>query len=201
MVSLYLSVCCQVFYLAAKPCSDLRRELAVEQAADMPVYRATFGTARPGGPLSNALDIQLKNPANTNVLLWGDFPNTRLLALWEVHCTPNGLCWPALAPIPLVEEPTYPPGFWHEHAVQMLRRTQGRSSLQTAHTRVCHAHKTPLKSGSACGVLRPRTLGCAGTERRSQRRFNKQDSFLAVNAHRCLKKVFYCFLMFFFSDC
>ena len=96
MVSVYLSFCCQVFYLASKPCikpcSHLRRELAVEQAADMPVYRATFGTARPGGPLSNALDIQLKNPANTNVLLWGDFPNTRLLALWEVRCTPNGLC-------------------------------------------------------------------------------------------------------------
>ena len=72
----------------------------MEQAADMPVYRATFGTARPGGPLSNALDIQLKNPANTNVLLWGDFPNTRLLALWEVHCPPHGLCWLALGPIP-----------------------------------------------------------------------------------------------------
>lgn len=72
----------------------------MEQAADMPVYRATFGTARPGGPLSNALDIQLKNPANTNVLLWGEPPNTRLLALWEVRCPPHGLCWPTLGPIP-----------------------------------------------------------------------------------------------------
>ncbi|KAK9837122.1 hypothetical protein WJX81_004609 [Elliptochloris bilobata] len=59
------------------------RELAAEQAAGAPLYRATFGTARPGGPLSNALDIRLKNPANTNVLLWGAVPHTRLLALWE----------------------------------------------------------------------------------------------------------------------
>ena len=59
-------------------------ELAVEEKAGVPVYRATFGTARPGGPISNALDIQLKNPANTNVALWGELPHTRLLALWEV---------------------------------------------------------------------------------------------------------------------
>lgn len=63
-------------------------ELAAEQAAGQPVFRATFGTARPGGPLRNALDIELKNPANTNVLLWGDVPHTRLLALWEARARP-----------------------------------------------------------------------------------------------------------------
>lgn len=50
----------------------------------MPLFRSAFGTARPGGWQANALDIQLKNPANINVLLWGAVPHTRLLALWEV---------------------------------------------------------------------------------------------------------------------
>jgi len=67
-------------------------ELAAEQAAGQPVYRATFGTARPGGPLRNALDIELKNPANTNVLLWGDVPHTRLLALWEARARARMQC-------------------------------------------------------------------------------------------------------------
>ena len=35
---------------------------------------------RPGGVLCNAFDLKLKNPANTNVMCWGN----RLLALWEV---------------------------------------------------------------------------------------------------------------------
>ena len=61
-----------------------RRELAAELAAGVPLYRSAFGTARPGGWQANALDIQLKNPANINVLLWGAVPHTRLLALWEV---------------------------------------------------------------------------------------------------------------------
>ena len=30
--------------------------------------------------MRNAFDLKLKNPANTNVLCWGN----RLLALWEV---------------------------------------------------------------------------------------------------------------------
>ena len=42
-------------------------------------WRTTFGTARPGGPLANAFDLKLKNPANTNVLPMRD----RVLALWE----------------------------------------------------------------------------------------------------------------------
>ncbi len=46
------------------------------------LYRNTFGTQprKPLGPLQNAFDLYLKNPANTNVVLWGN----RLLALWEV---------------------------------------------------------------------------------------------------------------------
>ena len=119
--------------------APLRRELAVEQAADMPVYRATFGTARPGGPLSNALDIQLKNPANTNVLLWGDFPDTRLLALWEVRCTPNGLRRPTLAPTPVEGEGiTHPPGFCHEHARSANAEAHSGSQLIADRSHRCH---------------------------------------------------------------
>ena len=60
------------------PCS----ELAKEAEANAVLYRNTFGTQpkRALGPLQNAFDLYLKNPANTNVVLWGD----RLLALWEV---------------------------------------------------------------------------------------------------------------------
>jgi hypothetical protein len=50
-----------------------------EVAADAVLYRTTFGTQRPGGPLTNAFDIRLKSPANTNVLPFRD----GLLALWE----------------------------------------------------------------------------------------------------------------------
>ena len=42
-------------------------------------YRGAFGTQRKGGFLSNFLDINIKNVANTNVIYWGE----RLLALWE----------------------------------------------------------------------------------------------------------------------
>jgi all-trans-8'-apo-beta-carotenal 15,15'-oxygenase len=50
-----------------------------EMAADAVLYRTTFGTQRPGGPLANAFDVRLKSPANTNLLPFGD----ALLALWE----------------------------------------------------------------------------------------------------------------------
>ena len=74
---LYVSgACCQLICLV--PCS----ELAKEEEADAVLYRNTFGTQpkRALGLLQNAFDLYLKNPANTNVVLWGD----RLLALWEV---------------------------------------------------------------------------------------------------------------------
>lgn len=59
-------------------CSELEKEAE----AGAVLYRNTFGTQprKPWGPLQNAFDLYLKNPANTNVVLWGD----RLLALWEV---------------------------------------------------------------------------------------------------------------------
>ncbi|KAL3146000.1 hypothetical protein ABBQ38_015360 [Trebouxia sp. C0009 RCD-2024] len=59
-------------------------DLAKEEEADAVLYRNTFGTQpkRALGPLQNAFDLYLKNPANTNVVLWGD----RLLALWEAGC-------------------------------------------------------------------------------------------------------------------
>ena len=44
-------------------------------------WRTTFGTQKPGGFLANVLDIKLKNPANTNVLIL--HPEGPLLALWE----------------------------------------------------------------------------------------------------------------------
>lgn len=52
------------------------------------LYRTTFGTQRWGGPFTNAFDLKLKNPANTNVLVWGD----RLFALWEVRALLGGTC-------------------------------------------------------------------------------------------------------------
>ena len=73
-------------------------ELAKEEEANAVLYRNTFGTQpkRALGPLQNAFDLYLKNPANTNVVLWGN----RLLALWEVcrrkiachMCDCNDLC-------------------------------------------------------------------------------------------------------------
>ena len=63
------------------------------------LYRNTFGTQpKRERPLQNAFDLYLKNPANTNVVLWGD----RLLALWEVTrraCNCNmSLLPPLIAP-------------------------------------------------------------------------------------------------------
>ncbi|HEY9738818.1 MAG TPA: carotenoid oxygenase family protein [Trichocoleus sp.] len=50
-----------------------------EQKAGKPVYRGVFGTQKPGGVLSNAFDLKLKNIANTHIVYWAD----KLLALWE----------------------------------------------------------------------------------------------------------------------
>jgi all-trans-8'-apo-beta-carotenal 15,15'-oxygenase len=50
-----------------------------EQQQDAILYRNTFGTQREGGMLANALDVKLKNVANTNAVSFGD----RLFALWE----------------------------------------------------------------------------------------------------------------------
>ena len=57
-------------------------EFAAEEAADAVLHRNTFGTQPDTGPLgelSNAFNLILKNPANTNVQCWGG----RCLALWE----------------------------------------------------------------------------------------------------------------------
>lgn len=50
-----------------------------EQAAGKPLYRGVFGSQKPGGPIANAFDLQLKNIANTHIVYWGG----KLLALWE----------------------------------------------------------------------------------------------------------------------
>lgn len=50
-----------------------------EQKAGKLLYRGVFGTQKPGGWLANAMDLKLKNIANTNVIYWG----SKLLALWE----------------------------------------------------------------------------------------------------------------------
>ncbi len=52
--------------------------VAEQQAAKI-LYRGVFGTQKPGGWLANALDFNLKNIANTNIIYWGD----KLLVLWE----------------------------------------------------------------------------------------------------------------------
>ena len=59
-------------------CSDLQNEAQ----ADRILYKSIFGTkpTKRFGELPNILDLYVKNPANTNVVLWGE----RLLALWEV---------------------------------------------------------------------------------------------------------------------
>jgi len=53
-------------------------EFEAERAADAILYRNTFGT-QPAGMLSNLGNLVLKNPANTNVQVWGG----KTLALWE----------------------------------------------------------------------------------------------------------------------
>ncbi|MEB3270852.1 MAG: carotenoid oxygenase family protein [Synechococcus sp.] len=50
-----------------------------EEQAGRVLYRGVFGSQKPGGALANALDLRLKNIANTNVVRLGD----QLLALWE----------------------------------------------------------------------------------------------------------------------
>ncbi|MGB3200278.1 MAG: carotenoid oxygenase family protein, partial [Nodosilinea sp.] len=50
-----------------------------EQNAGKPLFRGVFGTQKPGGPLANAFDLNLKNLANTHIVYWAD----KLLALWE----------------------------------------------------------------------------------------------------------------------
>ena len=50
-----------------------------EEKAQKFLYRGVFGTQKPGGQISNAFDLRLKNIANTNVIKLGD----ELLALWE----------------------------------------------------------------------------------------------------------------------
>ena len=50
-----------------------------EEKAQKFLYRGVFGTQKPGGALSNAFDLRLKNIANTNIIKLGD----NLLALWE----------------------------------------------------------------------------------------------------------------------
>ncbi|WP_197064838.1 carotenoid oxygenase family protein [Leptolyngbya sp. KIOST-1] len=50
-----------------------------EQAAQKPLFRGVFGTQKPGGPLTNAFDLSLKNIANTHIVYWAN----KLLALWE----------------------------------------------------------------------------------------------------------------------
>ena len=65
-------------------CSELEKEAD----ADAVLFRNAFGTApkKRSGILSalglpNAFDTYLKNPANTNVVFWGN----KLLALYEVR--------------------------------------------------------------------------------------------------------------------
>ncbi len=43
-----------------------------EQQAGKIVYRGVFGTEKPGGVVRNALDLRIKNIANTNIVYWGN---------------------------------------------------------------------------------------------------------------------------------
>lgn len=55
------------------------RAFLKERRAQQILYRGAFGTQIPGGWLSNILNVNVKNVANTNVLYWND----RLYSLWE----------------------------------------------------------------------------------------------------------------------
>ena len=57
-----------------------------EEQAQKFLYRGVFGTQKPGGTISNAFDLRLKNIANTNVIQLGN----ELLALWEAS-SPHSL--------------------------------------------------------------------------------------------------------------
>lgn len=46
-------------------------------------FRTTFGNPKGKTPLSHLLNLYLKNPANTHVVLWGQGQHERLLALYE----------------------------------------------------------------------------------------------------------------------
>lgn len=67
-------------------CSDFEKEAK----ANAVLYRTIFGTTpkRRFGALQNTLDLYVKNPANTNVILWGN----KLLALWEVPLSAVVVC-------------------------------------------------------------------------------------------------------------
>ncbi|PRW59430.1 Apocarotenoid-15,15 -oxygenase [Chlorella sorokiniana] len=54
-------------------------EYEAESAKQRVLFRGTFATQRPGGAASNAMDVYVKNTANTNVVHWGG----RLWALFE----------------------------------------------------------------------------------------------------------------------
>ena len=55
------------------------KEWEEEEKAQKFLYRGVFGTQKEGGFLANALDVRLKNIANTHVVKLGK----ELLALWE----------------------------------------------------------------------------------------------------------------------
>ena len=57
-----------------------------EEKSQKFLYRGVFGTQKPGGAISNAFDLRLKNIANTNIIKLGD----ELLALWEAS-SPHSL--------------------------------------------------------------------------------------------------------------
>jgi len=59
-----------------------------EEVAGKVTFRTTFGTEKAGGIASNAFDIRLKSPANTNILPASD---GTILALWEAG-PPYELC-------------------------------------------------------------------------------------------------------------
>jgi hypothetical protein len=96
------------------------RDLMDEEKAGRLLYRSTFGTQRAGGGFRNAFDLKLKNPANTNVLLWGD----KLLALWEVGILgcPYALAGRIGAPMLSYIIGGLDPSWMHMHAVNLLRR-------------------------------------------------------------------------------
>ncbi len=112
------------------------REFVKEQKADRVLFRNTFGTQPLGGAATNAFNLRLKNPANTNVVEWGN----RLLALWEVQlCINNRKCCPStcryatliqggpllfkrLVPL-LVACEVFERSFFHRHAAYLYRET------------------------------------------------------------------------------
>ena len=126
------------FFLHRSPCSEVPRTdsfSATQSEADAMLYRSTFGTQKPGGALANALDVQIKNSANTHLIAW--YGN--VFAMFEAG-SPHRLDPESLETVGLdTMQGTAPPG---------LATTTGSEDLDKAlkfgRSHTAHPHADPV---------------------------------------------------------